>query len=130
VFGQLEGIMAKFPLVAIGALLAGAALPAPAHADPPIYPPSYGSSGVYGVGTQTRDGVTAFIPPGRYRADEAPGIFKALGFWLRCNDIPCAPTYPGHIIATGDVAQDSPLVDILPTDTAVYLYNVTLTFVG
>jgi hypothetical protein len=122
--------MAKFPLIAIGALLAGAALAAPAHADPPIYPPSYGSNGVYGVGPQTRDGLTAFIPPGRYRADQSPGFFKAAGFWLRCNDIPCAPTYPAHIIATGDAAQDSPIVDILPTDTAVYLFNETLTFVG
>jgi hypothetical protein len=122
--------MAKFPLIAAITLLLCLALAVPANADPTIYPPSYGSSGVYGVGTQNRDGLTAFIPPGRYRADEAPGIFKAPGFWLRCNDIPCAPTYPGHIIATGDASQDGPLVDILPTDTAVYLFNVTLTFVG
>jgi hypothetical protein len=49
---------------------------------------------------------------------------------LRCNDLPCAPTYPAHIIATGSASQDSPLVEILPTDAAVYLFNVTLTFVG
>jgi len=49
---------------------------------------------------------------------------------LRCNDLPCTPTYPAHIIATGSASQDSPLVEILPTDTAVYLFNVTLTFVG
>ena len=122
--------MAKCPLIAAITLLACVALAVTAHADPPIYPPSYGSSGVYGVGTQTRDGLTAFIPPGRYRAEEAPGIFKAPGFWLRCNDIPCAPTYPAHIIASGEVSQDSPLVEIPPTDTAVYLFNVTLTFVG
>lgn len=122
--------MLKFALPAACALLAVVGFAGPAHADPPIYPPSYGSSGVFGVGNQTRDGLTAFIPPGRYRADEAPGPFKAPGFWLRCNDLPCAPTYPGHIIATGNASQDSPLVDILPTDTAVYLFNVTLTFVG
>jgi hypothetical protein len=122
--------MRKFTLVAASTLLAGVALAGPANADPPIYPPSYGSSGVYGVGTQNRDGLTAFIPSGRYRAEGAPGIFKAPGFWLRCNDLPCAPTYPAHIIASGDVSQDGPLVDILPTDTAVYLFNVTLTFVG
>jgi hypothetical protein len=122
--------MAKRALIAAITVLACFARAVPAHADPPIYPPSYGSSGVYGVGTQTRDGLTAFIPPGRYRAEEAPGIFKAPGFWLRCNDIPCAPTYPAHIIARGDVSEDRPLAEILPTDTAVYLFNVTLTFVG
>ncbi|MBV8964933.1 MAG: hypothetical protein JO191_02020 [Mycobacteriaceae bacterium] len=106
------------------------ALAAPAHADPPIYPPSYGSSGVYGVGTRAQDGLTAFIPPGIYRVDEAPGIFKAPGFWLRCNATPCAPTFPGHIIARGDVSQDTSLVGIPPTDAAVYLYNVTLTVVS
>ena len=100
----------------------------PVHADPPIYPPSYGSSGVYAVGAQTREGLTASIPPGHYRVEEAPGIFKAPGFWLRCNDIPCATTHPAHIISSGDT--DNPLMEILPTDTAVYLFNTTLTFVG
>jgi hypothetical protein len=122
--------MAKFCPIAAITLIACVALAVPGHADPLNYPPSYGSNGTYGVGTKTRDGLTAFIPPGRYRADEAPGIFKAPGFWLRCNAIPCAPTYPAHIIATGDVSQDSPFVEILPTDTAVYLSNVTLTFTG
>ena len=122
--------MAKFPFIAAITLILCVVLAVPGHADPLTYPPSYGSNGTYGVGTQTRDGLTAFIPAGRYRADEAPGIFKAPGFWLRCNDIPCAPTYPAHIIGTGDVSQDNPFVEILPTDTAVYLFNVTFTFAG
>jgi hypothetical protein len=122
--------MAKFCAIAAITLIAFVAVAVPGRADPMIYPPSYGSNGTYGVGTHTRDGLTAFIPPGRYRADEAPGIFKAPGFWLRCNDMPCAPTYPAHIIGTGDVSQDNPIVEILPTDTAVYLFNVTLTFAG
>jgi hypothetical protein len=49
--------MLKFPLPAVCALLAAAGVAVPAHADPPIYPPNYGSSGVYGVGTQTRAGL-------------------------------------------------------------------------
>lgn len=120
--------MVKLPLIATGVLLAGVGLAASAHADPAILPPSYGSSGTFAVGTQRLDGVTAFIPPGHYRVYEAPGIFKAPGFWLRCNGVPCTPTYPGHIIASGDVSQD--LMEILPTDVAVYLFNVTLTFAG
>lgn len=122
--------MPKFALPAACALLAAFGAAVPAHADPPVYPPSYGSSGVYGVGTRTRDGVTAFIPPGRYQTEEAPGPFNAPGFWLRCNDLPCAPTYPAHIIATGSASPDNPPVEILPTDTAVYLFSVTLTRVG
>jgi hypothetical protein len=120
--------MHKFPLIATSALLAGLAAPVPAAADPPVLPPSYGSSGTYAVGTHTHDGVTSFIPPGHYRVDEAPGIFKAPGFWLRCNNVPCYPTNPDHIIGTGDVSQE--LMEILPTDAAVYLYNVTLTYLG
>jgi hypothetical protein len=121
--------MLRFSLTAASVVLATVGLAASAQADPPTYPPRYGSSGTFGVGTQKRDGLTAFIPPGHYRVDEAPGIFKAPGFWLRCNGIPCTPTYPGHIIATGGPGDDA-LMEILPSDTAVYLFNVTLTFAG
>jgi len=121
--------MLKFPLIVAGALVACAGLAAPAQADPVIYPPSYGSSGVYAVGGQTVDGLTASIPPGHYRVQPAPGIFKAPGFWLRCSGVPCTPTHPEHIIGSGDLPE-STLMEILPTDTAVYLFNTTLTFVG
>jgi hypothetical protein len=56
--------MLKLPLTVAGSLLAGAALVVPAQADPVIYPPSYGSSGVYAVGGQIVEGLTASIPPG------------------------------------------------------------------
>ncbi|HZQ30450.1 MAG TPA: hypothetical protein VFB19_01795 [Mycobacterium sp.] len=121
--------MLKLPLIGVGAVLVGVAVALPAHADPPIYPPSYGSSGTFAVGTQARDGATAFIPPGRYNVEEAPGPFKAPGFWLRCRGIPCTPTHPENIIATGN-GRDVPTVQILPSDTAVYLFNQTLTFAG
>jgi hypothetical protein len=121
--------MLKLPLTVAGSLLAGAALVVPAQADPVIYPPSYGSSGVYAVGGQIVEGLTASIPPGHYRVEPAPGIFKAPGFWLRCNGVPCAPGHPEHIIAGGE-QPDTTLIEILPTDTAVYLFNTTLTFLG
>jgi hypothetical protein len=117
--------MLKFSLTAASAVLAAVVLAASAQADPP----RYGSSGTFGVNGQKRDELTAFIPPGHYRVDEAPGIFKAPGFWLRCNDIPCTTTYPGHIIATGGPGDDA-IMEILPSDTAVYLFNVTLTSLG
>ena len=121
--------MRRFPLIVAGWLLAGTGLAAPAQADPVIDPPSYGSSGMYAVGGHAVEGLTASIPPGHYRVSPAPGIFKAPGFWLRCNGVPCAPTHPEHIIGNGDL-PDSALMEILPTDTAVYLFNTTLTFMG
>lgn len=121
--------MLKLPVIVAGSLLAGAGLAVPAQADPVIYPPSYGSSGTYAVGGHEVEGLTASIPPGHYRVAPAPGIFKAPGFWLRCSGVPCTSTHPENIIGNGDL-PDSTLMEILPTDTAVYLFNATLTFIG
>lgn len=53
------------------------------------------------------------------------------GFWLRCNDFPSAGNFPGHTVASGEAVRDQPtFVDILPTDVAVSLNNVTLTVAG
>jgi hypothetical protein len=122
--------MLRIPFAVASAGLAAALLAAPAHADPVIYPPSYGSSGVYGVLGHANDALQFSIPPGHYRAYEAPGILKGTGFWLRCSGTPCAPTHPNNIIGTGETAPDGALMEILPSDTAVYLYNATLTFAG
>lgn len=120
-------------IVAACALAVGVAAAMPAGADP-AYPPSYGSNGVFGVGDQNRDGVTAYIPAGRYRVDQSPSMYpyeSAPGFWQRCSALPCASTYPQNIVATGYAQrQTSTFMDILPTDAAVHLYNVTLTVAG
>jgi hypothetical protein len=115
-------------VAAAGALLASVILAAPAHAAPP----SYGSNGVFGVATNPRDGwVTAYIQPGRYRVDQAPSMFpyqSAPGFWVRCHNFPCGPGFPGNIIAGGAAIRDVPtFMDVLPSDVAVWLGNVTLT---
>jgi hypothetical protein len=113
-----------------GILLAGLTA-APVHA----IPVTYGSNGVFGVGAEPPQGwATASIPPGRYRVDQSPGMYPGqspLGFWLRCNNFPCAGNFPGNIIASGEAIRDRPtFVDILPTDVAVSLNNVTLTVAG
>ena len=110
------------------AALMTVALAAPVNATPP----SYGSNGVFNVTTNPRDGwATAFIPPGRYRVDQAPSMFpyqSAQGFWFRCNNFPCSPSFPANVIASGPALRDAPtFVDILPSDVAVQLANVTLT---
>lgn len=113
--------------MAAGCVLAGAMLSvAPAQAAP------YGSNGVFGVTTQPRDGwATTYIPPGRYRVDQSPSMQpyqSPPGRWFRCSEFPCAPTSPGNIIGSGAALRDAPtFVDILPTDVAVALHNVTLT---
>jgi hypothetical protein len=93
---------------------------------------TYGSNGVFGVDpTQGEGWVTAYIPPGRYRVDQAPSMYpyqSAPGFWLRCNNYLCAPNYPANIIARGDAIRDVPtFMDVAPSDVAVSLNNVTLT---
>ncbi len=82
--------------------------------------------------TNPRDGwATAFIQPGRYRVDQAPSMFpyqSAPGFWYRCHNFPCSPSFPANVIASGPALRDAPtFVDILPSDVAVSLNNVTLT---
>jgi hypothetical protein len=101
---------------------------ATAHAGPP----SYGSNGVFSVATNPRPGwTTASIEPGRYRVDQAPSMppyQSAQGFWYRCHSFPCSPSYPGNVIASAPADRNAPtFVDILPTDVAVALHNVTLT---
>ncbi|MGV0794167.1 hypothetical protein [Mycolicibacterium sp. XJ1819] len=111
-----------------GALLALTVAAPLGHASPP----SYGSNGVFGVTTNPRDGwTTAYIPPGRYRVDQAPSMFpyqSAPGFWFRCHTFPCGPSFPGNVIASGAAVRDVPtFMDVLPGDVAVSLNNVTLT---
>ena len=117
----------KVAATAAAAVLA-VSLAAPASAGPP----SYGSNGVFNVTTNPRDGwATAFIAPGHYRVDQAPSMFpyqSAPGFWYRCHNFPCSPSFPGNVIASGPANRNAEtFVDILPTDVAVSLNNVTLT---
>jgi hypothetical protein len=117
----------KATWAATGAVLAAVAFAAPAAAGP-----SFGSNGLFGVDEQASQGwATSFIPPGRYRVDQAPSMQpyqSAPGFWLRCSGFPCVIESGGNIIGRGDAIRDVPtFVDIAPTDAGVRLYNVTLT---
>jgi hypothetical protein len=112
-------------------ILLGGMPAAPANADPV----NYGSNGVFGVGDEPPEGwATASIPPGRYRVDQSPSMYpyqSPPGFWLRCNNFPCAGNFAGNIIASGEALRDQPtFMEILPTDVAVSLNNVTLTVAG
>lgn len=118
--------------ITVAALAAGTLLGATLAAAPTPAAPAYGSNGVFGVTTQPHEGwATTFIAPGRYRVDQSPSMQpyqSPPGFWLRCREFPCAGTSPGNIIATGAALRNAPtFVDILPSDVAVALHNVTLT---
>lgn len=120
----------KVAILAMGVVLAGALAPA-AQAGPP----SYGSNGVFNVSTNPRPGwATATIEPGRYRVDQAPSMApyqSAQGFWYRCHNYPCSPSYPANVITSAPADRNAPtFVDILPSDVAVALHNVTLTVAG
>jgi hypothetical protein len=122
----LHDVKTKVAATAAAAMLT-LALAAPAMASP-----SFGSNGVFNVTTNPRDGwATAFIPPGHYRVDQAPSMYpyqSAPGRWFRCHNFPCGPGFPWNVIASGPALRDAPtFVDILPTDVAVSLNNVTLT---
>lgn len=113
-------------------MLAGVTAAGLVFAPPATASPSYGSNGLFGVDEQAAQGwATAFIPPGRYRVDQAPSMppyQSAPGFWLRCSGFPCAIEVWNNVIAKGDAIRDVPtFVDIAPTDAGVRLYNVTLT---
>ena len=128
------GLVKRCPLnsrlLAAGALLAGLGVAAPAHADPP----SYGSNGVFGGDKPTDGWATASIPPGRYRVDQSPSMYpyqSPAWFLAAVQQPPLRRKLPGHIIASGNAVRDqSTFVDILPSDVAVSLNNVTLTIAG
>lgn len=109
-----------------GAVLTAAVLAAPAQAIP-----SYGSNGVFAVDPAADPGwATAFIPPGRYRVEQAPSMApyqSAPGFWVRCRAYPCGPGFGGNVIARGDAVRGvTTFMDVVPGDTAVFLANTTL----
>ncbi len=118
-------------LTAAGALLAGLVVAAPAHADPP----SYGSNGVFGVGDRADEWLGDSQHPAghvsRRPVPEHVSVSEPAWFLAAVQQLPCAGNYPGHIIASGNALRDqSTFVDILPTDVAVSLGNVTLTIAG
>jgi hypothetical protein len=87
---------------------------------------TYSGPGAFAVGSAPTGGLTAAIPPGRYRAEVNPG--SSMGSVLRCSDLLCGPGPASDLIAGTPVfAGGSILVQILPTDAAVYLLNVTVT---
>lgn len=112
------------PLLPPDPLLALPTSPAPQTTTPRLAS-SYGPSGTYSVGVQPKGGLTDAIPPGRYRAELAPG--ETVGWWVRCSNEICGNGNANFIIDSAYVMAGVSVMEIHPTDVAVNLLNVTLT---
>jgi hypothetical protein len=109
----------------------------PPPTPPPGYiPPSprpharvYSGNGAYSVGQEPTGGLLAAMLPGRYRLQVAPGYEN--GLWARCNDELCGPGNVDDVIKSGYALGPSStqLIEVLPTDASVWLFQVTLTSV-
>lgn len=108
---------------------AGAAPPTASTAT--VAPPTgqYTGNGVWSVGATPSGGLQHAIPPGRYTVTVTGD--SNIGTWIRCNSVLCGTSYPENIIkiANGIGADYSSVMDIEPTDVAIYMSGVTLTHV-
>jgi hypothetical protein len=87
----------------------------------------YSGAGVFSVGDKPSGGAQQSIPPGRYTMTVNPG--QTGGTLMRCNNILCGLEYPDHTITieNAEGADYSSVVEIQPTDAAIWIQLVTLT---
>jgi hypothetical protein len=92
----------------------------------------YSTEGVYAVGTAPSGGLQAAIPQGRYRVELRANNAVPAGGWDRRNSYLCGPSYLDNVIGSGNVTQSqlSLILEIEPTDVAMYLIGVTLRRIG
>ena len=87
----------------------------------------FSGNGVWSVGDQAGGGAQRSIPPGRYTVTiSGDGQF---GSWIRCNAVAdCAVGSPHQIDIQNAVGPNySSVMEIQPTDAAIWLQNITLT---
>ncbi|HEY5853246.1 MAG TPA: hypothetical protein VIW24_04115 [Aldersonia sp.] len=82
---------------------------------------------MYSVGDTPSQGARASIPAGRYQVTLSGG--ETFGMWIRCSAIPCSANNYDNVIDYGsaDDASYLQVIDVLPSDVAVYLDGITLT---
>lgn len=69
----------------------------------------------------------AAIPPGRYTVTLAPD--RTTGLWMRCSAVLCGTEYSENRIDSGTAsgAGFTSVMQLEPTDVAVYISGVILT---
>ncbi len=108
------------PTVTVTAQAGGASSsPASAETTKPAAISKYGPNGAYAVG-RAQGGLDNVIPPGNYRAT------GRLGTIYHCDSVICQQAMQGaksRDSVNGDVPV---IVEIPPSDVAIYLWDVTL----
>jgi hypothetical protein len=89
----------------------------------------FSGNGVWSVGDQPSGGAQRSIPPGRYTVTISGNV--QFGSWIRCNAVAdCAVGSPHEIDIQNAIGPNySSVMEIQPTDAAIWLQNVTLTWV-
>jgi hypothetical protein len=95
---------------------ATAAAPVPTMTVAPSKTPgqesSYIGNGAFAVGTEPRGGLTAAIPPGRFRVEPKAGEHSGAAW--RCSDLLCGPGKTDDTTATTIASEGGSLMEILP----------------
>ncbi|MDT5057725.1 MAG: hypothetical protein QOF66_6091 [Mycobacterium sp.] len=88
----------------------------------------FSGNGVWAVGDQPSGGLQHSLPPGRYTFTVTPGGYGA-GSVMRCSSVVCGLSYAENTLSIDNATSPdySSVIDITPTDVAVWLQNATLT---
>jgi hypothetical protein len=87
----------------------------------------YSGAGVFSVGNQPSGGAQRSIPPGRYTVTVTPN--QTDGAVIRCSSVVgCSLGGPSELtIENANGADYSSVIEIQPTDGAIWMERVTLT---
>jgi hypothetical protein len=87
----------------------------------------FSGNGVWSVGDQPSGGAQRSIPPGRYTVTISGNV--QIGTWIRCNAVSDCDLGSRHQIDIQNAIGPnySSVMEIPPTDAAIWLQNITLT---
>jgi hypothetical protein len=92
-----------------------------AHLTTPVAS-TFDPRGAYAVGA-ARGGLTDVIAPGRYRASGVNGA----GFVNHCRSALCGMSSSDPDVTHADIVDATVILEIPPTDVAIFVFDVTLT---
>ena len=82
-------------------------------------------TGIFSVGNQPRDGLSAAIPPGRYAVRVAPGARH--GHWMVCDSPFCGPGFQENAAIVGNpIGQETSAMYIGPQAQTLWVDDVVI----
>lgn len=82
-------------------------------------------TGIFSVGNQPRDGLSAAIPPGRYAVRVAPGASH--GHWMVCDSAVCGPGFQENASIVGNpIGQETSAMYIGPQARTLWVSDVVI----